>query len=518
MISYQTAYLKAYYPTEFMTALMVSDEEDMERITMEIGECKSKGIEILPPDVNESKKHFTYIDRHHIRFGLKAIKGLGDGPIDSIRRNREESPYTTIYEFIERNSGDVINKKALEALILSGALDHFGDRASLFASIGKMSAVQKENEKKQATSQIGLFDMGDHGTEHLRFSLEKAKALTFEERIRGEKQSIGYGVSGHGLDGLKPYIDKRTIGMEHIAEWRKKMSERVVVEVEHEGEETEEREQKTESTEPSKKPTETITEDKTGKKPASKREAMKRVRLIGLVTSVRHVQTKTGKMMAIALCDSFDFKFTVLVFSKEYEALSPLLEEDKILLVEGIFRGNEENGEMSVTAQTIRASTITSIRQQAKDMNLFDSKILVNLSGFTEEVAENTATNTEKKEGGGKNEISEISKESSIEPEIESDIMEDEEELENVDIETNLCIHHESNPSDQEFIEKDDIREYVIIVPSTACRQDLVDLKAYLESIPKGSIQVFIDIQGQKKDTKIAVESIESVKVWMKEK
>lgn len=90
-----------------------------------------------------------------------------------------------------------------------------------------MSAVQKENEKKQATSQIGLFDLGDHSTEHLRFSLEKAQAMTFEERIRGEKQSIGYGISGHGLDGLKPYIDKRTIGIEHIIEWRKKRSERV---------------------------------------------------------------------------------------------------------------------------------------------------------------------------------------------------------------------------------------------------------------------------------------------------
>ncbi len=115
---------------------------------------------------------------------------------------------------------------------------------------------------------------------------------------------------------------------------------------------------------------------------------MKRVRFIGLVTSVRQVQTKTGKMMAIATCDSFDFKFTVLVFSKEYEALSPLLEEDKILLVEGIFRGNEENGEMAVTAQTIRPSTITSTRQQANDMNLFDAKALVNLSGFTEEIIE----------------------------------------------------------------------------------------------------------------------------------
>ncbi len=85
MISYQTAYLKAYHPTEFMTALMVSDEEDAERITMEIEECKAKGISILPPDVNESMKHFTYIDRQNIRFGLKAVKNLGSGPIESIR-------------------------------------------------------------------------------------------------------------------------------------------------------------------------------------------------------------------------------------------------------------------------------------------------------------------------------------------------------------------------------------------------------------------------------------------------
>lgn len=103
-----------------------------------------------------------------------------------------------------------------------------------------MSAIQKENEKKQATSQIGLFDLGHHDTEHLRFSLEKAKAMTFEEKIRGEKQSIGYSVSGHGLDGLKHYIDKRTIGMEHIALWRKKMAERVVMEVEQGEDETEE--------------------------------------------------------------------------------------------------------------------------------------------------------------------------------------------------------------------------------------------------------------------------------------
>ena len=193
---------------------------------------------------------------------------------------------------------------------------------------------------------------------------------------------------------------------------------------------------------------------------------MKRVRLIGLVTSVRQVQTKTGKMMAIATCDSFDFRFTVLVFSKEYETLSPLLEEDKILLVEGIFRGNEENGEMAVTAQTIRASTITSIRQQANDMNLFDAKAIVNLSGFIEEIAENTATIETKKENG-ENEIIEMKEETIMES--DSQEMEDDDEE---SVEVNICIPPEKS---------DEMQEFSIKIPSSACRQDLVDLKTYLE-------------------------------------
>lgn len=223
-------------------------------------------------------------------------------------------------------------------------------------------------------------------------------------------------------------------------------------------------------------------DNKTGKKPAYKKEVMKRVRLIGLVTSVRQVQTKTGKMMAIATCDSFDFKFTVLVFSKEYEALSPLLEEDKILLVEGIFRGNEENGEMAVTAQTIRASTITSIRQQANDMNLFDSAALVNLSGFTEELAESIAT-----VGGEVKKEGDIVPETKIELSMEPDI----EEIGESDEEENMTEKIEL----QDPLQIEEIQEYSIIIPSSACRQDLVDLKTFLESVPKGSIQIYIDIQ-----------------------
>ncbi len=191
MISYQTAYLKAYYPTEFMTALMVSDEEDTERITLEIDECRRKGIDILPPDINESRKHFTYIDPHHIRFGLKAVKGLGEGPIDAIQKGRGDRPYESMLDVIRQTDGDVINKKSLEALILSGALDRLGERASLLASMTKITAYAKEYEKKSTSAQIGLFDTGgsvDHA--HLDFSLERAAEMGFEEKILGEKASI----------------------------------------------------------------------------------------------------------------------------------------------------------------------------------------------------------------------------------------------------------------------------------------------------------------------------------------
>jgi len=118
-IAYQTAYLKAYYPTEFLTALMTTDEENMDRITLEVGEAQSKKIEILPPDVNESLKHFTYIDDENIRFGLKAIKGIGDGPIEAIIDNRQEEKYTDINDFLTRAGKEVVNKKSLESLILS---------------------------------------------------------------------------------------------------------------------------------------------------------------------------------------------------------------------------------------------------------------------------------------------------------------------------------------------------------------------------------------------------------------
>lgn len=225
MISYQTAYLKAYFPTEFMTALMVSDEEDTERITMEINECKSAGISVLPPDVNESMKHFTYIDANTIRFGLKAIKGIGNGPIEQVIKGRKEHAYESMNDFIEYGGSEVINKKTLEALIGSGAMDRFGERSSLLKSIPKITAYSKERERTLETSQMGLFDFSPTAGKELAFSLEEALPMSFEEKIKMEKACIGYGVSGHAMDGLKEYTTKRSVGLHWVYAFKKEYAE-----------------------------------------------------------------------------------------------------------------------------------------------------------------------------------------------------------------------------------------------------------------------------------------------------
>lgn len=336
MIAYQTAYMKTYYPTESMVALMVSDEEDTERIRMEIGEAHHKGINVLPPDVNESRKHFTFIDSTNIRFGLKAIKGLGDGPIRTIRSAMKEKKFTSIEDFIERTGGDVINKKSLEALIFSGALDAFGERASLLKSIPKMTAYLKEIEKKNETSQMGLFDLGGGVT--VSFELEKVpEPMSFEERMKGEKTVIGYPVSGHPLDGMEDFILSRSKNTSLITEW---------FESQRNGNETESDivDENTENLEP-------IPEVKS-KEDKKKTDTDMQATLIGLVSEVRHIPTKTGGNMIIATVQSVGFDFTLAVFPRDFSLYVDKILEDHIITVSGKLRFDAERGEVSISPTT----------------------------------------------------------------------------------------------------------------------------------------------------------------------
>lgn len=356
MIAYQTAYMKHYYPTEFMTAIMTSDEEDTDRIRMEIEEAKAQGITVLPPDVNESMKHFTFIDREHIRFGLKAIKWLGQVPIETILNWRKEQKYQTIDDFIERTGADVINKKSLEVLIIAWALDSLGERASLLASIPKIIAYYKEVESKHESLQLWIFDLSND--EQTRFLLIKVEPMTFEEKIRWEKAIIGYPVSGHPLTWLDEYIRKKSKNIGVIDDWISHLATEKSIESDVIEEEV---------SEWNDTPGIPSLGQEVEKSPFRERQtlykSLPKVRIIGVVNDVRHMTTKKGEMMCVAKVQSIGFEFRIVIFSRSYEVLAPKIQEDQIVVCDGKVRFDDTAREITLMPDMIESFTLTKFRE-----------------------------------------------------------------------------------------------------------------------------------------------------------
>lgn len=363
MIAYQTAYLKAYYPTEFLTALMVSDEDDSERIVLEINEARSKWIQVLVPDVNESRRHFTYIDKTKIRFGLKAIKGVWDGPIGTILEWRENEPYTTLEDFVQKTWSDVINKKTLDALIKSGAMDTLGERGHMIANMERMAGYLREVEQKNTTKQMDMFDLWDNITGS-GLILEPGAPLSFEDKIREERNAIGMSISGDPLDGLKRYIEKKSLGLDKVKEFISILEESITEEV-------------MVDEEVSDTGTEIINEEKEietdtpGEEIKKEKKEKPIVQVIGYVDTVKKIQTKKGDNMLIATCSSTGWKFTVIVFPKMYDQIAHQIKLGEIVLVKGRLNCKLEMREISIEADQIKRSTISDLRTAARNEGIF---------------------------------------------------------------------------------------------------------------------------------------------------
>ena len=223
-IAYETAYLRANYPVEFMAAMMTTDRSNTDRIVLEMNECSSMGIEVLPPSVNESGSYFTVIIEDidldqldieneardeklaKIRFGLSAIKGIGEDTVDQIIHERKNNGlYKSLSDFAKRVPAKLVNKKTLEALAFSGAFDYFGDRKAIVESLDDLAKFAREQQDQSASGQLGLF--GGVGDEAIEFSLKNSKA-TKEDILRWERESLGLFVSDHPLKGLGGYFKK----------------------------------------------------------------------------------------------------------------------------------------------------------------------------------------------------------------------------------------------------------------------------------------------------------------------
>lgn len=209
LIAVQTAYLKAHYPDAFMAALMTSDKGDLDRIAIEIEECRSMGIEVMSPDVNQSFAEFAVVpNERKIRYALSAIKNVGEGPIRVIEEARKQGGvFASLEDFLKRTASDEINRKALESLIKSGALDSFGERGQLLASLDGIILYVQAIRKNALNGQIDIFGAMGGGQEgggvFDQIELAQGEPATSRQKLDWEKELLGVYVSGHPLDQYK---------------------------------------------------------------------------------------------------------------------------------------------------------------------------------------------------------------------------------------------------------------------------------------------------------------------------
>ncbi len=209
-VAYQTAYMKANFPVEYMSAVLTADSGDTDKISEIIRECERMNIEVLPPDINESFADFTVVPgKETIRFGLTTIKNFGAGIAEAIINERKRAGhFTSLADFLSRVNDRNLNKKSLEALILTGALDSFGERGEMYANIELLLAFNKERVAEKESAQESLFGLGGGSTHAL--NLQTFPPAPTLQMLIWEKELLGVYVSGHPLDVYEEELKKRS--------------------------------------------------------------------------------------------------------------------------------------------------------------------------------------------------------------------------------------------------------------------------------------------------------------------
>lgn len=304
LIAYWTAYLKAHYPDAFMAALMTSDQDDIERLAIEIAECKHMGMKVLSPDINESFVEFAVVPgENEIRFGMAAIKGVGVGAVEELLRARENGKFTSVENFAKRVSTSKVNKKAWEALIKSGAFDELGDRSDLLYNLENLMAFASKLQKEALSGQTDLFGgMAEATHIHPSITLQTAPAkYTGKERLTWERELLGLYISAHPLDNYDAYFEEQTIPLTQM--------------------------------------TPNIDD--------------KKVTVGGLVSTVRTIVTKAGTKMAFVGLEDKSGEGEVIVFPNLYEQVGAKLVQDAVIRVSGKVSARDRDGNLANDAKMI---------------------------------------------------------------------------------------------------------------------------------------------------------------------
>jgi len=283
-IAYQTAYLKSHYPEEFMSSLLTSERNDIERISILIEECKKMGIAVLPPDINESFTFFSVVPKkNQIRFGLSAIKNVGSNIVELIVNERKANgPYTSIENFISRINSRNLNKKSLESLIKAGVFDKMAERNQLLSNLERLLEYSRENQKLKINGQGGLFEQIGLNN---KIALAKATPASEKEMLAWEKELLGLFVSSHPLSGFEKTLEKKVISISKI--------------------------------------------------PNSSLRRNVKVKIGGIISKIKKIITRTGKPMLFVDVEDLSSKIEVVVFPSIIERNPAIFQENKIVMIAG---------------------------------------------------------------------------------------------------------------------------------------------------------------------------------------
>jgi DNA polymerase III subunit alpha len=326
-ISYETAYLKANFPAEFMAALLSSDADDTDRVMIEIEECRSMGIEVLPPDVNESFSQFAAIPpkekggQWSIRFGLAAVKGVGESSVHQLIDERKQNgPFLSIEDFARRLPGKILNKKLIESMGKAGALDVFGDRR-LFVDHYSLITDYNKGSGDAAGAQTDMFGMMETKMEVTSIEFPTTPAATPQQKLQWEKETLGLYVSSHPLAGLKQYIGRKA---------------KLIADL-------------------------------------STKDVGKKITVAGIQEGIKKIRTKKGETMAIVMLEDPTGKMEVTLFPKTYAENAAMLEmPDTVLVVGGTV--DLRMGQLQMRADAVKRSSLSAMIQRAKEDGTFDEE------------------------------------------------------------------------------------------------------------------------------------------------
>lgn len=307
MIAYQTAYLKAHWPACFMAALLNSDCTNIDRVTIEVEECRRMGMEVLPPDVNESFARFAVVKesvttkagamKPTIRFGLLAIKGLGEDVVNAIIAERKaKGSYADLADFVARVPGKALNRKSLECLIRSGALDRFGERNQLLYNLDAMLEFHKDREREAASGQSNLFATA--AATPPAFRLKAAPKAPKRDLLAWEKELLGLYVSEHPFGEYARLLGDRVVQIADLGKHKKE----------------------------------------------------KKVRVGGIVTAAKKILTKNNESMVFARIEDLSGNAEAVVFPRVLNDTAACWENDKTLIVSG--RPQEKDNELKLLVET----------------------------------------------------------------------------------------------------------------------------------------------------------------------